>query len=121
MTKVSWNGETAELAGRTFEEAFAFQNLTWTQANEQKPLHLRVIIKSNLLPPIAQVIERIHFRVGNSSFKKTEFALALLESDPKDWTVPTYIEEGLQWLSNEVAPVENDQRTSSLDAATETA
>jgi hypothetical protein len=46
----------------------------------------------------------LHRRVKSSSFKKTDFALALLAQDPDTWVVPTYITDGLRWLEQEVVP-----------------
>ena len=104
LTKVEWNGASATAAGRTLEEAFAFQNLTWTQAPTQKDLHLRVVKKTESVPEIAVMMERLHHRVASKSFKKTEFALAVFEADPEEWIVPTYIVEGLTWLEDQLAP-----------------
>lgn len=41
---------------------------------------------------------RLHNKVHSSSYKKTDFALALLAKDPNAWNVPHYIAEGLKWL-----------------------
>jgi hypothetical protein len=50
-------------------------------------------------------VRRIHRRVEAKSFKKTDFALALLAENPAQWTVPAYIANGLRWLENELAPL----------------
>lgn len=105
-TNVTWNGTTVEAAGRTLEEAFAFQNLQWTQESSQKDLHLSVVKKSETAPEIQEMLARVHYRVASKSFKKTEFALAVFEADPQAWTVPTYIDEGLKWLEAQLTPNE---------------
>ena len=74
-TDVTWGGETLTLAGRTLEEAFALENLTWCQDKVRKPLQLR-IAKANE-KDLATLAERIHKRVQAKSFGKTDFALAL--------------------------------------------
>jgi len=87
-------------AGRTLEEAFAFDNLDWTQLSENRDLGLRV--KS--YDDAADTASAIHRRVKASSFKKTDFALTLLFKDPEAWRVPTYIADGLRWLEGRVRP-----------------
>ncbi len=106
VTDVTWNGTTVKLAGRTLEEAFAYQNLQWTQDAGQKDLHLSVVKRSEETPDISNVLARIHHRVASKSFKKTEFALAVFEADPEAWVVPTYIDEGLKWLESQLTPNE---------------
>lgn len=101
-TDVTWNGETQSLAGRTLEEAFALENLAWCQDIARKSLQLRIANPG--AKDLLTLATRIHNRVQSSSFKKTDFALALLAEDPASWTVPTYIAQGLQWLENEIAP-----------------
>jgi len=102
-TNVTWAGETQALAGRTLEEAFALENLTWCQDIARKALQLRIARSDN--KDLADLTRRIHRRVQAKSFSKTDFALALLAEDPTQWSVPTYIAEGLRWLEDEIAPV----------------
>jgi predicted ATP-dependent endonuclease of OLD family len=101
---VTWNGKTMELVGRTFEEAFAYENLTWCQNVKRKSLHLRVTTK-NASSTLAQVATKIHDRVKNTGFDKTEFALALMMENNDEWVVPRYITEGLQWLQEQLIPI----------------
>lgn len=100
---VTWNGETMELVGRTFEEAFAYENLTWCQNIKRRSLHLRVTTK-NASWTLADVAKKIHDRVKNSGFEKTEFALALMMGNNDGWVAPSYITEGLQWLKEQLIP-----------------
>lgn len=93
---VTRGGETIELSGRTLEESFAFENLDWSQDIANKDLKLR--IKSSDEPNLELITDRLHTRISGKNFKKTDFALALLGKSPTDWTVPTYIQEGLEWL-----------------------
>ncbi|RXV65386.1 ATP-dependent endonuclease [Burkholderia stabilis] len=101
-TNVTWAGETQALAGRTLEEAFALENLAWCQDIARKPLQLRIARPDN--KDLTELTRRIHRRVQAKSFSKTDFALALLAEDPTQWSVPTYIAEGLRWLEGEIAP-----------------
>ncbi|MGX1101352.1 ATP-dependent nuclease [Amorphus sp. MBR-141] len=106
QTDVTWGAETQALAGRTLEEAFALENLAWCQDLLRRPLQLR--IPKNDEKDLATLVNRIHRRVESSSFKKTDFALALLAEDPEAWNVPTYIAEGLRWLEGEITQPEPD-------------
>lgn len=103
---VTWREETQPLAGRTLEEAFALENLTWCQDKARKPLQLRIPKPED--KDLATLATRIHKRVQAKSFNKTDFALALLAEEPTAWLVPTYIAEGLRWLEDEIAPPEQE-------------
>lgn len=94
--ELNWNESSISRAGRTLEAAFAFENLSWTQQVENKDLRLRVRNAEN----IESLATKIHNKIHKNSFKKTDFALALLTKDPNDWNVPTYIKEGLEWLQS---------------------
>ena len=102
-TNVTWGEDTMALAGRTLEEAFALENIAWCQDVARKSLQLR--IPKSGVKDLTELVQRIHRRVQAKSFKKTDFALALLAEDPAHWTVPAYIANGLRWLENELAPL----------------
>jgi predicted ATP-dependent endonuclease of OLD family len=91
---VEWNGEQEQRAGRTFEEAFALENLAWCQDKKQSGLGLYVAKAGTM--SLEQLHEAIHRRV--KTFDKTDFALALITADPAEWVGPRYIVEGLKWL-----------------------
>ncbi len=99
--EVVWQEKKAHFAGRTFEEAFAYENIQWCQDLKQKDLRLRVITKKKSLE-LNELTMRIHERVKSRSFKKTQFALALMMKERRAWTVPRYIAEGLVWLSGQL-------------------
>ena len=90
--------ERLQRAGRTFEAAFAYENLEWTQERANGDMNLRVHNAQNA----EQLAQCIHDKIHRSYFKKTDFALALLSKDPKKWIVPQYLREGLQWLEAEL-------------------
>lgn len=102
-TNVTWGDDTMALAGRTLEEAFALENLAWCQDVARKSLQLRIPKSGD--KDLTELARRIHRRVQAKSFKKTDFALALLAENSAQWTVPAYIANGLRWLENEVAPL----------------
>ena len=104
--ELNWNGKTANRAGRTLEAAFAYENLEWAQQYDNRDLKLR------LRDPVdvADLALRLHNKIRKDSFKKTDFALALLAKDPRAWTVPQYIAEGLRWLEETLGVTEvNDE------------
>lgn len=104
--EVTWGEDTEALAGRTLEEAFALENLTWCQDIARRPLQLR--IPKNGDKDLATLVTAIHKRVNSSSFNKTDFSLALLAEDPNAWVVPAYIAKGLEWLEEQIAPPESE-------------
>lgn len=99
-TDVTWNDATANLCGRTLEEAFGLENAMWCQAAMQR--HLGLKLKSVPATPDA-LAEGLHKRVGGKSFDKTKFALGVLTEPPSIWTVPLYIRQGLHWLASVVS------------------
>jgi hypothetical protein len=103
-SSVTWRGATLPFAGRTLEEAFALENLVWCQDQAQKDIQLR--IPKNVTKDLTTLATAIHKRVKADSFKKTDFALALLTRDPGAWIVPCYIADGLKWLEDLVTPLE---------------
>ncbi|MCW8966429.1 MAG: hypothetical protein OQK82_07065 [Candidatus Pacearchaeota archaeon] len=60
---------------------------------------------------MANLALRLHNKIHKDSFKKTDFALALLSKDPEAWTVPQYIAEGLQWLETTLGVSEDDDES----------
>lgn len=119
---VTWGGETMMLTGRTLEEAFALENISWSQDEERKPLQLVIAHAKGM--DLATLALRLHKRIRASSFSKTDFALTLLAEDPTTWAVPKYIADGLYWLENEISPSETKEKdpesieTKILSAAT---
>ncbi len=106
--KLSYGDEEIRRAGRTFEVAFALDNLSFTQHSANTDLRLCVHEPGGGLDQLAQ---RLHEKVHSSNFKKTDFALALLAKNPDSWNVPEYIAEGLRWLEStlDIATNEGDQ------------
>lgn len=107
------DGEQIERAGRTLEVAFAFDNLEWTQEVANRNLQLRVRTPQNL----EDLAQKLHNKVHNSSYKKTDFALALLAKEPGTWNVPQYIAEGLEWLEATLGVALEEEEQQEGDAA----
>jgi hypothetical protein len=111
----TWNGETVQIAGRTFEEALAFANLEWMHADEQEGLQLR--IRGANKQSLVELILRVHNKVKSDSFKKTDLALSLLAEFPDTWQTPGYIKQGLEWLAEHVLPVADVEAVEGAAAA----
>jgi hypothetical protein len=114
-TDVTWGADTLALAGRPLEEAFALENLDWCQHQDRKQLQLRIAKADE--KDLVTLANRVHKRVQAKSFSKTDFALALLAEDPADWSVPSYIADGLRWLEAEIAPPESEPEPGADDEA----
>ena len=99
-TNVTWNGATASLCGRTLEEAFGLENVTWCQDAAQR--HVGLKLRGNPATP-GVLASGLHKRVSGKSFDKTKFALGVLTEPPEKWNVPLYIRDGLHWLVSEVS------------------
>ncbi|MEU4835692.1 AAA family ATPase [Streptosporangium sp. NPDC023615] len=106
-----WNGEKADLAGRTLEEAFALENLDWTQEQTKSSIGLQVRGSDSL--SLQELHKNIYEKVRN--LDKTRFALALIAEQDKEWKPPQYILDGLNWLSDQMLPTKEVPPPSSLD------
>lgn len=94
QTKLS--SSTNLKCGRSFEEAFILDNLQFALDNKDKLLSLsQKLLTYNAIANIEQdsysIVEDV---------KKTDFAFDLL-TNQDGWVVPTYINEGLVWLSQQ--------------------
>lgn len=98
----SWQGVEGELAGRTLEEAFALQNLEWSQHADQKALGLKIRKAGDL--DLSSIHEKLFKKVNAKAFDKTKFALELIARSDQAWTSPTYIVDGLLWLHRLLDP-----------------
>jgi predicted ATP-dependent endonuclease of OLD family len=103
LHKVIWNGTSKEIAGRTFEEALAFENLEWSQDEANKDFMLQVgqTERDGDLDPLLQAI----FDKIRDKLDKTAFALTLIEKDV-NWNCPTYLQEGLDWLADQLCGID---------------
>ena len=99
--KVTVGKVTAELCGRTLEEAFGLENAGWCQEEKNAAVGLKL---RNAAKTPQELATGLHKRVISKSFDKTRFALEVLASGSlKGWKVPAYICEGLTWLETMVA------------------
>ena len=86
--------EDAKMHGRTFEEAFIYENL---ELFKDGKVSTSVTIEGNHDKDHKHIYEL----VKSDSFKKAEFALDIAFSE-EDWNVPYYIKAGLNWLQSKL-------------------
>jgi len=85
--------------GRSFEEAFVIDNPQYIFDNKGKLKSIKSTIRnSQNSDDIKDTSYTIQSFIDRNK-KKTEFAFDLLNINKDDWKVPTYIKEGLAWLS----------------------
>ena len=112
---VEINGRSQEAIPRTFEDAFVYTNLDTLKDVDQ----IDELIAEKLFNAIKKFdkeqqsydkLRNEFFKKLNDSGVKAGFALDLLFSfDPKDFKVPQYIAEGLQWLHEELNRIARDE------------
>lgn len=86
--------------GRSFEEAFIIENPKYIFDNKESLLSIKNELKNyDTEEEILTYSYDIHDYIDKSK-KKTDFAFDLLGNQDA-WNVPTYIEEGLIWLSQQ--------------------
>ena len=85
---------------RTLEEAIAYENFALLRAGT---LSIGITVPESLEEAYTDIYER----VGSKDFKKTDFAMSLLDTTAA-WVVPKYIAEGLRWLESRLCPISND-------------
>lgn len=113
--KVTVCKDTAELCGRTLEEAFGLENAGWCQDEKNVAVGLKL---RNAAKTPQELATGLHKKVISKSFDKTRFALEVLASGPlKGWKVPAYICEGLTWLETMVAYEAETEGTVAANAA----
>jgi hypothetical protein len=95
---VNVSDEDHEMHGRTLEETFVYENLLLFQQGK-----LALGIDFAQLKTADEIKAGIFSEVRDQKFKKTEFALSIASS-ASVWRTPVYIEEGLQWLEEKLAP-----------------
>ena len=98
---VEENGQTLTMIPRTIEEAFAYDNFALLRGGA---LGVGIDLPNDLDAAYQAIFER----VKSSSVKKTDFALDVVASEV-NWLTPGYIEEGLHWLEQRLAKVEQSQ------------
>ncbi len=97
---VAWQATEELRAGRTLEEAFALQNLGWTQSDDGRALGLRISKAAEL--SLTELHGKLFRRVKGTHFDKTAFALSVIAAAGQPWRSPAYITEGLEWLRDQL-------------------
>jgi hypothetical protein len=88
--QVTDEGKELTMCPRTLEESIAYQNFSLLRSGD---LSIGIDVPAQLDAAYTAICKHI----GSSNFKKTDFAMELLDSGA-DWLTPNYIAEGLQWL-----------------------
>jgi hypothetical protein len=92
------NGDVeGTLFGRTFEEAFVYDNMQLFRST--------TITATISLPPdidLDRDYASVFDTVNSRSFKKTDFAMDVVASDAA-WKSPKYIADGLAWLEKKLS------------------
>jgi predicted ATP-dependent endonuclease of OLD family len=95
---VDEKGVQLAMCPRTLEESIAYENFPLLRSKE---LSIDVEIPDTL----AAAYQTIYDQIRSDDFKKTDFALSLLDTSAA-WKVPTYIVQGLLWLETRLcAPI----------------
>ena len=98
---VEEDGNKLLMIPRTIEEAFAYENFALLRSGEFK-------VGKDVPEDLDEAYKAIYERIKSSSFKKTDFALDVLTFE-QDWVTPGYIMDGLQWLEQRLAVVQDVQ------------
>ncbi len=82
----------AKMTPRTFEEAFIYENIGKIRENK-----INAFITLEEAKEFETDYANIYEAVKSDKYKKTEFALNIINTD-EQWITPAYIVEGLKWL-----------------------
>lgn len=93
---VDEKGVHLAMCPRTLEESIAYENFALLRSKE---LSIDVDIPDTL----AAAYQTIYDQIRSDDFKKTDFALSLLDTSAA-WKVPAYIVQGLLWLETRLCP-----------------
>ena len=94
--EVAFAGAKHSMHGRTFEEAFVYDNLEYFTKGE-----LPFSEDLTVLTTAEDIRVKTYEEIRRQGFKKTEFALDMAAKAPK-WRTPAYIEVGLKWLDKKL-------------------
>lgn len=98
---VDEGGSTLLMVPRTIEEAFVYDNFALLRTGELN-------VGTDVPEDLGEAYQAVFERIKSSGFKKTDFALDVLSCE-KDWATPGYIADGLHWLEQRLAKVQNVQ------------
>lgn len=98
--------------GRTFEEAFVYDNLESFISGK-----LPFTADLTTFTTAEELRDSIYAQIRSPEFKKTEFALDMAARTPI-WRTPAYIEAGLKWLDRKLQTHSMDQAVSPAGAST---
>ena len=110
--KITWDGAQHVAHGRTFEEAFIYDNLNLFLDGS-----LKFTIDLASLTSVEEVRKQTYEEIKRHGFKKTDFALDIAARAPL-WRTPLYIESGLRWLEGKLSrEIDKAEEPSSVPVA----
>ena len=99
--KLNGNDEEVEAISSTFEDALVYENFEFFKKTNDLGLIKKINTAISDSENIDNLVDALHAALKGGD--KAEFILHLLYSkDPKELNVPTYIEEGLDWLEKQL-------------------
>lgn len=90
-------GHQLVMRPRTLEEAFVYDNFALLRDGT-------ITIGKPISDDLTSAYQAIYDRVRADTFKKTDFAMSLLDGEI-DWKTPGYIAQGLTWLEAKLQPM----------------
>lgn len=91
------HGNQLAMRPRTLEEAFAYDNFALLRAET-------ITIGKAIPDDLGDAYQTIYDRIRSDTFKKTDFAMSLLDGEI-EWKTPAYIAAGLEWLEAKLQPM----------------
>ena len=101
-----------EMIPRTFEEAFIYENLELIKKHEKLCKFIKLKKNSKLNGDDDAVYEAVYEAVKSKNYKKTDFALNLIDTE-EEWKTPEYISKGLKWLDLVVSEDDDEEDSQS--------
>ena len=106
--QIEYKDAKMEAITSTFEDSLIYSNFEFFSSETEKNgviYDIQDTIKS--CNNFEELHKKIYEKIRNKNFQKAEFALDLIFSrDPNEIKVPNYIEEGLEWLEEQLKKYE---------------
>jgi putative ATP-dependent endonuclease of the OLD family len=103
-------GANLTMIPRTFEEAFIYENISAIRNGE-----LNVLFQLPSQQNYEDDYNLVYDEVKSKNYAKTEFALNQIDTD-FEWVTPSYVSEGLKWLSETLKLQKYNELESELPA-----
>ncbi|WP_417454955.1 AAA family ATPase [Kiloniella sp.] len=114
--KVSINGKEEEALPYTFEDSLVLENINIFKGLEGTGLIKKFKTHIETHKDVVQLSNALFLELKGTS-DKAKFALDLLYELPDNFNVPSYIQEGLEWLQKELAERPSEALAASKESA----